>query len=122
MAATGYVQIRAYTSDARIPLANTAIAILDAGGALVAARLTDRSGQIDPVPVQTPELGDSLTPDFVGKPFTTVTIQAQHPDYEQIEVSGVQVVTVLPLEMVPVPSYPDRLDLVERFDIPAQNL
>lgn len=126
LAATGYVQIRAYTSDARIPLANTAIAILNAGGGLVAARITDRSGQIDPVPVDTPELGDSLTPDFIGKPFTTVTIQAQHPDYEQIEVTGVQVfagvVTVMPLEMVPIPSYPDQFDQVERFDIPAQNL
>lgn len=88
--------------------------------------ITDRSGQIDPVPVDTPELLDSLTPDFVGKPFTTVTIQALHPDYEQIEVAGVQVfagvVTVMPLEMVPIPSYPDRYDQVERFDIPAQNL
>lgn len=55
-----------------------------------------------------------------------MTIQALHPDYEQIEVAGVQVfagvVTVMPLEMVPIPSYPDRYDQVERFDIPAQNL
>lgn len=67
LAATGYVQIRAYTSDARIPLANTAIAILDAGGGLVASRITDRSGQIDPVPVDTPELLDSLTAGFCWK-------------------------------------------------------
>ncbi|MGM9641391.1 MAG: hypothetical protein ACI3V3_08505 [Faecousia sp.] len=126
MPAEGYLQVHAYSSDALIPLEGVAIAVLDDQGTLLSAQLTDKSGRIKPVKVQAPDLADSLTPDFVGRPFSTVTIRAQHPLYEQIQVEQVQlfagVTTMQPLEMIPIALYPDKLDRIEYFKVPPQNL
>lgn len=126
MSATGYIQVNAYTSDARIPLEGTAIAILSSDGTLIAARLTNSSGQIIPVPISVPDLADSLDPSFVGQPFASVTIRAQSTGYEQIQVDRVQVfpgiLTLQPLEMVPTPLYTNSYNGTEYFDVPPQNL
>lgn len=126
MPAEGYIQVHAYTSEAQIPLPGTAIAILADDGRLLAVRLTNASGQIQPVPVEVPDLAESLDPNFAGQPFTTVTIRAQHPNYEQIQVHNAQVfagvTTLQPLEMLPIPLYPETLDRVEYFDVPPQSL
>ena len=42
MSATGYIQVRAYTSTARFPLENVAIAVTATDGTALAMRLTDR--------------------------------------------------------------------------------
>ncbi len=126
MPAEGYVQVRVYTSTAKIPLEGTAIVVLDEDGTLLATRLTNSSGQIKPVAVRVPDLADSQTPGFEGQPFTKVIIRAQHPYYEQIRVDGTQVfagvTTLQPLEMVPIPLYPDQYGQYEEFDIPSQDL
>lgn len=126
MSAEGYLQVHAYTSDSQLPLENVAIAVLDAQGTLLSAQLTNKSGQIKPVSIQVPDLADSLTPDFAGQPFTSVTVRAQHPLYEQIQADRVQlfagVITLQPFEMIPIALYPDKFDRVEYFDVPPQNL
>ena len=43
MSATGYIQVRAYTSTARFPLENVAIAVTATDGTALAMRLTDRN-------------------------------------------------------------------------------
>lgn len=48
MSATGYIQVRAYTSTARFPLENVAIAVTATDGTALAMRLTDRNGLIAP--------------------------------------------------------------------------
>ena len=126
MPAEGYLQVHAYSSDALIPLEGVAIAVLDDQGTLLSAQLTDKSGRIKPVKVQVPDMADSLTPDFAGRPFSTVTVRAQHPLYERIEVDQVQlfagVTTIQPLEMIPMALYPDKMDRIEYFTVPPQNL
>lgn len=126
MPAEGYLQVHAYVSNAQIPVEGVAIAITDAEGRLLAARLTNSSGQIKPVIISVPDAADSRDPDFRGQPFTTVTIRAQHPDYEQIQVDQTQVfagvTTLQPLEMVPISLYPNSFDQVEKFLVPPQNL
>lgn len=126
MPADGYLQVRAYTSDALLPLEGAAIAVTDSQGALIATRLTDKSGRIIPIGISSPDRSDSTDPNFVGQPFTTVAIRARHPGYEQLQVNQVQifagVTTLQPLEMVPTGLYPDQLDRVDSFDVPPQNL
>lgn len=126
MPGEGYLQVRAYTSDALLPLEGTAISALDTNGNLLAARLTDKSGRIKPIRVEVPVAADSRNPDYEGQPFTTVVVRAQHPQYEQIRVNQVQIfdgiTTMQPLEMVPIPIYPSQLDRTEVFDVPPQNL
>lgn len=126
MPAEGFIQVHVYTSGAQIPLPGTAIAIIGQDGTLLAARLTNESGQIQPVAISVPAAADSRNPDFKGQPFTTVTIRAQHPSYEQIQVDQAQVfagvVTLQPLEMVPISQNPSMLDRVEYFEVPPQNL
>lgn len=126
MPAEGYVQVHVYTSDAQIPLEGAAVAMLDREGRLIAARLTNSSGQIQPVAIAVPDAADSRNPNFAGRPFTTIEIRVNHPDYEGILVQGTQVfagvTTVQPFAMIPTPLYPDALDRVEYFDVPPQNL
>lgn len=126
MPAEGTLQVHAYTSDSLLPLEGVAIAVLDSQGTLLSAQLTNKSGQIQPVRIQVPDLADSLNPDYTGQPFTSVTVRAQHPLYEQIEANRVQlfagVTTIQPLEMIPIALYPDKFDRVEYFDVPPQNL
>ncbi len=126
MPADGYLQVHAYTSDALLPLEGTAITVLSRDGTLLATRLTDKDGRIDPVRISAPDEADSRTPDYEGQPFTTVVIRAQHPYYEQIQVNQTQVfagvTTLQPLAMIPIALYPDRLDGTEYFNVPPQNL
>ena len=87
MSATGYIQVHAFTSDARIPLKDTAITITDSSGAAIAMRLTNRSGILDvPIPISVPDLSASLTPNTGIIPFTAVNLYARTKGYEQIEV------------------------------------
>lgn len=73
-----------------------------------------------------PDASESRDPNFQGQPFTTVSIRVQHPDYEQIQVDHAQVfagvITLQPLELIPLPQFPDLYDRVEYFNVPPQNL
>ena len=55
-----------------------------------------------------------------------MSIRVQHPDYEQIQVDHAQVfagvITLQPLELIPLPQFPDLYDRVEYFNVPPQNL
>lgn len=76
--------------------------------------------------VKVPAASESRDPNFQGKPFTTVTIRVQHPNYEQIQVDNAQVfagvMTLQPLELIPLPTFPELYDRVEYFNVPPQNL
>ena len=120
------MQVHVDTSDAQIPVPGAAVAIVSDDGTLLAARLTNESGQIQPVAVKVPAASESRDPNFQGKPFTTVTIRVQHPNYEQIQVDNAQVfagvMTLQPLELIPLPTFPELYDRVEYFNVPPQNL
>ncbi len=126
MSATGYVQVHAYASTARIPLKDVAVMITDADGNAIAMRLTDRSGLIEPVAITVPNRSASLTPDSGEIPFATVNIYARKENYEQIEAETVQVfadtITDQDLEMIPLSELPSQWTKVEIFKTPAQNL
>ena len=122
----GYIQVRAYTSYAQMPLQDVAITITSEDGTAIAMRLTNRSGQIDPVEIPVPEISASQTPDTGITPFTNVKIVARLKGYEQIRVDRVQVfantVTDQNLELIPLSELPGAWDQSEDFDTPPQNL
>ena len=125
MPATGYIQVRAYSSFAQIPLQNVAITVTAQDGTALAMRLTDRSGRITPIEIPVPDLAESQTPGAV-QPFAAVTLHARLDNYEQIRIDRLQVfadtITDQNLEMIPLSELPGAWDQSEDFDTPPQNL
>lgn len=126
MPATGYIQVRAYTSNAQLPLTDVAITITAADGTAIAMRLTDRNGRIRPIPIPVPDLSESQHPDPPERPFTVVNLYARKRGYEQVESENLQVfaetTTVQNLEMIPLAELPENWDQTVIFDTPPQNL
>ena len=126
MAATGYIQVHAFTSKAQLPLKDVTVLITDVGGKAIAIRQTDRSGKIQPVPISTPELSASQAPETGIVPFTDVNIYARLENFEQIEAEGIQIfadtVTNQDLEMIPLAEFPEFWTETEIFQTPPQNL
>lgn len=126
LSATGYIQVYAYTSKARIPLKDVAVSVTAADGTAIAMRLTDRNGKIEPIAVPVPDLAESQQPNPGEIPFTRVNLYARLNGYVQIESEGLQVfadtTTDQNLEMVPLSELPDSWALEEIFQTPAQNL
>lgn len=126
MSATGYIQVRAYTSNAEFPLKNVAITITSTDGTAIAMRLTDQSGQIIPIAIPVPDKSESQTPGNGEPPFTSVNLYARLQGYEQVESENLQVfpdtTTWQNLEMVPLSELPNRWDQNVVFQTPPQNL
>lgn len=127
MSATGYIQVHAFTGDARIPLKDTSITVTDISGSAIAMRLTNRSGILDaPIEISVPDLSASQSPNTGIIPFSVVNLYARQKDYEQIEIENLQIfadtVTSQDLKMIPMSELPDQWGKTEIFNIPAQNL
>lgn len=127
MSATGYIQVRAYASDARIPLQGAAVTITDPNGSTVAMRLTNRNGVLDqPIEILVPDVTAGQTPNTGIIPFTKVNLYARVNDYETIEIENMQVfpntLTIQDLAMIPLSELPDSWNRLEIFNTPAQNL
>ena len=125
MPAIGYIQARAFTSRARLPLEDTAVSVVDDTGRLLGIRTTNSSGLTTPIRLEVPELEQSQTPGS-GKPFVTVNLYARAEGYEQVLVRGIQVfadtVTTQELQFIPLAELPGSWNRVEVFDTPPQNL
>ena len=127
LSSTGYLQVRAYTSDAEIPLKDVAITVTDSAGSAIAMRLTNRSGLLDePISISVPPIAAGQSPDTGIIPFSTVTVRAYIKNYEEITAEQVQLfpntVTVQNLEMIPISELPEYWNLSELFRTPPQNL
>ena len=123
---TGYIQVNAYTSNARIPLKDVAITVTALDGTAIAMRLTDRSGRIEPIAIPVPDASESQAPDPGELPFARVNLYARQKDYLQIENEDLQVfagvVTNQNLEMIPLSELPEDWGDKEIFTTPEQNL
>lgn len=126
MSAVGYIQAKAYTSRARLPLEDVAVSVVDDQGRLLGLRTTNSSGLTTPIQITVPDLAASQSPGASQKPFTTVNLYARAELYEQILVRNVQVfadtVTLQDLAMVPLSELPASWKQTEVFDTPPQNL
>jgi hypothetical protein len=123
---TGYIQVSAYTSRARIPLKDVAVTVTATDGTAIAMRLTDRSGRIAPIAIPVPNLSESQTPNPGEIPFARVNLYARLSGYTQIENEDLQVfantTTDQNLEMIPLSELPESWGDKELFFTPAQNL
>jgi len=127
LSATGYIQVHAYTSRARIPLQGVAVVITDMDGAAIAMRLTNRSGILDePVAITVPDRSAGESPNSGLIPFSSVNLYARLEDYEEINAENVQVfpgvVTDQDLELIPLAEFPETWNKAETFNTPPQNL
>lgn len=122
----GYIDVNAYTSNAKIPLKDVAIVVTSDDGTAIAMRLTDRNGLIRPIEIPVPALSAGQTPDTGIRPYTPVNVYARLEGYEQLENENLQVfpntVTRLDLPMVPLSELPGSWDQVAITDTPPQNL
>ncbi len=126
MPATGYIQVWAFTSRARYPLEDVAVAVTAADGTAIAMRLTDRNGKTAPVEIPVPDKSESQQPDPGEVPFARVNLYAHLRGYEQVRAENVQVfadtVTNQNIEMIPLSELPNRWDQSVLYDTPPQNL
>ena len=126
MSATGYIQVHAYTSNARLPLQDVAITVTSEDGTAIAMRLTDRSGKIRPIEIPVPDKSESLTPDVSQRPFATVNLYGRISGFEQIENENLQVIadttTDQNLEFIPLSELPGQWNQTVIYDTPPQNL
>lgn len=126
LSSTGYIQVRAFTSYAQLPLKDVAITVTSTDGTAIAMRLTNRNGTIIPIEIPVPDKEESLTPDSSERPFTVVNLYARLRGYEQVESENMQVfaetTTLQNLEMIPLSELPGAWDQTEIFDTPPQNL
>lgn len=126
MASTGYIQVHAYTSNARLPLEDVAITVTAEDGTAIALRLTDRNGKIPLIEIPVPDISAGLSPDTGEIPYTPVNLYARKRGFEQIENESLQVfpntVTDQNLEMIPLSELPESWNKAEIFVTPPQNL
>ena len=126
MPATGFIQLRAYTSTAQFPLENVAITVTSSDGTAIAMRLTDRNGLIPSIEIPVPDREESLQPDPAERPFATVNLYARKQGYEQVEAENLQVfadtTTYQNLEMIPLAEMSEAWDKTVIYNTPPQNL
>ncbi len=126
MPSIGYIQVRAYTSYARLPLKDVAVTVTSPDGTAIAMRLTDRSGMIAPIEIPVPDKNESQQPEPGEKPFTNVNLYARLMGFERVDAEDLQVfadtVTVQDLEMIPLSELPNQFDQSVQYRTPPQNL
>ena len=126
MPATGFIQLRAYTSTAQFPLKDVAITVTATDGTAIAMRLTNRNGLITPIEIPVPDREESLQPDPAERPFASVNLYARKQGYEQVESENLQVfadtTTFQNLEMIPLAELPQNWDQTVIYNTPPQNL
>ena len=126
MPATGFIQLRAYTSTAQFPLKDVAITVTASDGTAIAMRLTDRNGLITPIEIPVPDREESLQPDPAERPFAAVNLYARKRGYEQVESENLQVfadtTTYQNLELIPLAELPQNWDQTVIYNTPPQNL
>ena len=123
---TGYLQVRAYSSFAQLPLSDVAITVTAEDGTAIAMASTDRSGTIQPIEIPVPDRSESQSPGSPERPFTSVTVHARLKGFVQILAENVQIfagtTTLQNLEMIPLSELPGTWNETEDFDTPPQNL
>ena len=122
--AFGTIISRVRMSDADLPVGNATVAYYEQGPGgekrLVGLRKTDMSGIAQPIELSAPDASGSLRPGETGapRPYRTVDIVADHPDYNRVTVRQVQVfdgilttqdITLVPSPGAGVDAFPDTV-------------
>ncbi len=118
----GNLIVQVYTSNAQVPIKNATVSVTtpeDENPRLLYVRLTDSSGRTQPLELDSPPEANSLTPDNGTLAFSNYFVRIDHPEFETALVKDVQIfsnqITLLPVEMIPLPENAlsgDRIDTV----------
>ncbi|MCI9352655.1 MAG: spore cortex-lytic protein [Lawsonibacter sp.] len=133
MQATGTLIVRVYTSQAQIPLEGATVVAAAPGEEgkwkLLSIQNTDSSGQICPIQIDAPALGESTSPGGLpgdGAPFALCNVWAEQPGYAMLQMENVQIFpgveTVQDMELIPLPQGLCSLQQRNAWDISAQTL
>lgn len=126
MAPTGFIQARAYTSNAQLPLSDVAVVVTATDGTAIALRLTNRSGLIDPIEIPVPPLSDSQRPGAEEMPYTQVNLYAYRDGFGPFESRNVQVfadnTTIQDVVLIPLSQLPGDEEESLNTSTPPQNL
>lgn len=126
MSATGTIQVRAFTSQAQLPLQDVAVTVTAADGTAIALRLTDRSGLIPPISIPVPDQAESQSPDPEQRPYALANLYAHRDGFEGVESENIQIFanthTIQDLNLVPLAQIPGSWNQMVVFDTPPQNL
>ncbi len=126
MSATGTIQVRAFTSQAQLPLQDVAVTVTAADGTAIALRLTDRSGLISPISIPVPDQAESQSPDPEQRPYALVNLYAHRDGFEGVESENIQIFanthTIQDLNLIPLAQIPGSWNQMVVFDTPPQNL
>ena len=126
MSAMGTIQVRAFTSQAQLPLQDVAVTVTAADGTAIALRLTDRSGLIPPISIPVPDQAESQSPDPEQRPYALVNLYAHRDGFEGVESENIQIFanthTIQDLNLIPLAQIPGSWNQMVVFDTPPQNL
>lgn len=126
MSAIGYLQARAFTSNAQIPLRDVAVVVTAPDQTAIAMRLTDRSGLIAPIEIPVPDWEESQEPGAEERPYAVVNLAAYRDGFGTFESKNVQVfadtITYQELKMIPLSQIPFGQEDSTNVVTPPQNL
>ncbi len=126
MASIGTLQFRIFTSSANIPVENATVVVRlqDSPSELLAVLLTDESGQTPVLQVETQDRALGQTPEGTVEPWTGLSVHVEHPEYEQVQLNGIQVfpgiLTVQNVQLLPLRRFDPQLDQQQQFDFTPQ--
>lgn len=126
MSAIGYIQARAYTSSAQLPLRGVTVVVTAPDGTAIAMRTTDRSGLIPVIQIPVPDLSESLEPGADECPYAQVNMFAYLGGFCPFESKNIQVfadtTTFQNIMLVPLSQLPRGTENSLNVVTPPQNL
>ncbi len=126
MSAIGYIQARAFASNAQIPLRDVAVVVTAPDETAIAMRVTDRSGLISVIEIPAPNLSESQEPGAEEKPYALVNMYAYRNGFGPFESRNIQVfagtTTFQDIKLIPLSQLPRGEEDSMNVDTPPQNL
>lgn len=126
MASTGTIIFNVFTSDARIPIEGATVLLRrqENPKELLGIRITNESGQTDPIMVMTKDVSFSQVPESAVKPWVGCTAIVEHPGYERVILDGIQIfpgiVTTQSVQMLPLRELDPEMDGEENLNFTPQ--
>lgn len=126
MSAIGYIQARAFASNAQIPLRDVAVVVTAPDDTAIAMRVTDRSGLISVIEIPVPNLSESQEPGAEERPYALVNMYAFRNGFGPFESRNIQVfagtTTFQDIKLIPLSQLPQGEEDSMNVDTPPQNL
>ena len=126
MSAIGYIQARAYTRSAQLPLRDAAVVITAPDNTAIAMRMSDRSGLIPPIEIPVPSPSESQKPGGDDQPCALVNLYAYHNGYGPFVAKSLQVfadtTTFQNIMLIPLSQLPDGTEDSMNVVTPPQDL